>query len=58
MKPLIEKLIAAYDATVSKFSWPQDILLLLIRFAWGFAFFQAGWGKSGRLKECGARRFG
>jgi putative oxidoreductase len=53
MKPLIEKLIAAYDAIVSKFSRPQDILLLLIRIAWGFAFFQAGWGKFGRLKDVG-----
>lgn len=49
MKPIIERLIAAHDAVVSRFNWPQDIMLLFIRGAWGFAFFQAGWGKFGRL---------
>lgn len=50
MKPIIEKILAAYDAVVARFTIPQDILLLLVRAAWGFAFFQAGWGKFGRLE--------
>lgn len=50
MKPLIEKFLTANDAVVARLAIPQDILLLLIRAAWGFAFFQAGWGKFGRLE--------
>lgn len=50
MKPLIERLLAIYDAFIARFAWPQDALLLIIRVAWGIAFFQAGWGKFGRLE--------
>lgn len=49
MKALIKNLLSGYDAVIARFTIPQNILLLLIRAAWGIAFFQAGWGKFGRL---------
>ena len=50
VKPFIEKCIGVYDRIVGTFSWPQDVILLLIRIGWGFAFSQAGMGKLGNLE--------
>jgi len=50
MKPFIEKCVGVYDRIIGTFTWPQDVLLLLIRIGWGFAFFQAGMGKVGNLE--------
>ncbi len=50
MKTLIYHFITIYDAIIARFGWPQDILLLFVRVAWGFAFFQAGSGKLNNLE--------
>lgn len=40
-----------YDRTVSHMEWPQSILLLILRLAFGVALLQTGWGKLHNLEQ-------